>query len=291
MAVGDLLTADYQIEYNGLVLGAGTNYDIVGIIGFGTPPVRSVDVSRQDDHGSYPSRRELMSSRTINMEIDVIATDISDLHTKINILKRAFAVSDSIRAAAFRIAASGWGAAYGSDVITFGYVRQLTMNIGETVNYNTVKCYIQFECPDPRVYGETEQTASVSPGSATGGWTFPWTFPWTFGSVTSAIATVTNNGFMDTFLTAQFNGPSVSPRIENLNTGEYMQIDLTIDSGDYLLVSFQNRTALLNGTADRYNQRRAGSTWFPIRPGVSPLQYSIASGSGSVDLRWRDAYL
>ena len=284
------ITQDYQMEYNGLLMGNDTPYDLVGIIGLGQPAVRELDVDRQDDHGSYPSRRELLQMRTINIEIDVIAADIEDLFNKTSALKRAIVVNNGIRRLDFRIAASGLGAGYGDVVSVYGYVRQVTANIGEQANYSTNKVYIQIRCPDPRVYGLTLQSTEVDVASIAGGWSFPWTFPWTFGTVESGTVIIDNQGNFDTPPVVVFNGPIVNPRISSVNLGRFLGFELSIATGDYLEVNFRDKTALLNGTASRYNNRVFGSSWFPLVPGVNVLQYSAASGSGQAEILWQNAW-
>src|SRR5690349_19563639 len=98
------ITQDYQMEFNTLLLGAETPYDIVALLGAGIPPIRAIDIARPDDHGSFPTRRELMQSRTLNIEIDVIGTEITDLYTKVNALKAAFAPYDGVRPLDMRFA-------------------------------------------------------------------------------------------------------------------------------------------------------------------------------------------
>jgi|SRR5215207_362474 len=283
------ISQDQQYEWNGLLLGVNTPYDVVAVIGLGQPAVRELDVDRQDDHGSFPSRRELLQLRTINIELDVIATDPVDLFNKTAALRRAVTVSDDIRPLYFRAGASGIGSGYGEIVTSYGYVRQITANLGDQNNFNTNKWYIQIRCPDPRIYSMEPHSTSVSVASTTGGWTFPWTFPWIFGSTESGTINVVNSGAMDSPLIAQFNGPVTNPRLTN-DRGEFVQFNLVIASGDYLEVNFRDKTALLNGTASRYNTRVPGSSWFPLRPGSNNIQYSAAAGDGQALLTWFSAW-
>lgn len=288
------LTADYQIEFNTIVMGSGTAYDIVAVVGAGFPAVRDSDIDRQDDHGSFVSRRELLQERTLNIEIDIIGADPGDLWSKVNILKRAFVPSDTIRVLSIRMGATGWGATYGEDVSFYGFSRQFTMNLGDSANYNTTKAYIQFVCPDPRAYALAESNATITTGTAGLGWRFPWTFLWTFGLVAPAIGNVVNTGYFDTPPRFRFNGPTQNPRVSNVNTGEFMEFDLDIITGDYLEVDMRAKTVLLNGTGNRYSYRKFGSSWFPLRPGSNAIQYSNTYGAGTpgtLQVFWRSASL
>lgn len=285
------LTQDYQMEWNGLLLGTDTPYDIVAIIGAGIPSVRSNDVSRLDDHGTWPGRRELLDGRTMNLEIDIIGTGVVDLHEKVSAFKAACLPSEVIRPLYMRVAGAGWGEAYDSTSVVYGFARQLTANTGMLANANSQKAYLQIEIPDPRVYSEEEFSEVLTPGTLSGGWTFPWTFPWTFGTISSGSVDVINTGAFDTPPVVVINGPATSPRVQNLTTGEFMQLDFEVMSGETLTLNFRDKTALLNGIANRWNYRRYGSTWFPLRPGSNPIQYTLAAGSGSLTIYWRNAWL
>lgn len=287
-----VLTQDYQIEWNGLLMGTGTAYDIVAILGAGIPAVRSTDVNRLDDHGTYPARRELLSARTFNFEVDICGTDVGDLFSKVSAFKAACLPSEDVHPLSLRIAGAGWGLTATDTTVVYGFARQMTANIGSLANANIQKAYLQIEVNDPRIYSETEYTTTVNASVVSGaGWEFPWTFPWTFGSSSGGTTSVTNDGNMDTPPTMIVHGPATSPRILNLDTGEFVQINYTIDAADYLELNFRDKTALLNGVADRYNFRKFGGTWFPLRPGVNAIQYSLAAGTGALDIKWRNAWL
>jgi hypothetical protein len=86
-------------------------------------------------------------------------------------------------------------------------------------------------------------------------------------------------------------GPATNPRISNLETEEFIEIDEDIIADEFLVLNVRDRTALLNGTGNRYNLRKFGSMWFPLRPGSNILQYSLAAGDGQLEVRWRDAYV
>jgi len=286
----DLITSDYQIQFNNLLIGSGTPYDIVALLGTGFPVIRAADIDRQGDHGAFVSRKELMGPRTINIEVDVCATDIDDLWDKVNTLKRAFAYGDRVRELTLRFEAAGWGAISSEPITAFGFVRQLTMNLGEGINYNTQKCYIQFFCPDPRMYSATPMTIVVGPQSIIGGWTFPWTFPWTFSSVESGIIDAFNTGFVSTPIIVKFNGPSVNPTLMHGDTGRTMSYAIELPTvDDYLLVDGYAKAVLFNGTASRPDTRVQGSKWIELGPGSNVLQYSHALGTGNAEVTWRSA--
>lgn len=286
------LLQDYQIQWNGLLMGTGTAFDLVGINGAGIPSVRSNDINRLDDHGTFPARRELLNGRTFNFEVDIVATDIADLHSKVNAFRSACIPSEAIRELFIRIAGTGWGESSDDTVIAYGFARQMTANIGALSNANIQKAYLQIEVPDPRMYSELENSEAVGPTVVGGGgWTFPWTFPWTFGTSSGGTVSITNTGPFTTPPTMIVNGPATNPRIQNLDTGEFIQLDFAILTGETLVLNFRDQTALLNGTTDRWNFRKFGSTWFPLRPGLNPFQYTLAAGNGQLEIRWRNAWL
>lgn len=58
MPAGDLLTADWQVELQGLLMGAGTSYRIAppGVQGLAVPSVKSNDTNLAHTHGSYAGK-------------------------------------------------------------------------------------------------------------------------------------------------------------------------------------------------------------------------------------------
>jgi hypothetical protein len=149
---------------------------------------------------------------------------------------------------------------------------------------------------DDRAYWEGGMVtvgSDLEPFIAAGGLTFPVTFPVTFSSTTVSDVTVLNVGNFSTQPTFTITGPITNPKVLLVETGAYVQVNLTLALADVLTIDVANRRVLL-GTASRAYALAVGSTWPVIRPGTNTLRLSgdIASGDRPVlSVAWRSAWL
>lgn len=79
MPAGDLLTADYQAELQGLLIGAGTQLEIIppGITGLAKPAPKTADVPLDEAPGSYGSPDQ-PADRPITISFAINGTDAAD---------------------------------------------------------------------------------------------------------------------------------------------------------------------------------------------------------------------
>lgn len=97
MPAGDLLTADFQLELRGVLMGYGTDYQIrpEGVGGLGGVPakVRQVDLRHAD--GSYAAA-DLLTARIITVPITILGDDAADAMDKLDDLNTAWAPGDDV---------------------------------------------------------------------------------------------------------------------------------------------------------------------------------------------------
>lgn len=155
---------------------------------------------------------------------------------------------------------------------------------------------IALTCPDPRIYSQTVNTTSVFAIPSVAGASFPWIFPvsWGGGSGAAATTNVVNAGNFSTPPTIRLWGPMQDPQITNAATLESVFLDgLTLNSGDYVDLDFNKRTAVKNDGTNLYSSVRfPGSSWFLLVPGTNPIQL-FAAGTTSlseVSVTYRDAW-
>lgn len=92
MPPGDLITDDYQAELNGVLMGAGTNYDFgpAGISGLlGIPKAKTADVDFDHKDGSRPSP-DFMGVRTVLLHLNVEGIDPEDAFANFALLAIAW---------------------------------------------------------------------------------------------------------------------------------------------------------------------------------------------------------
>jgi len=177
------ISQDFQFFYTNpegtsILMGAGTDYDVVDIRGLGMPSVRANDVPRLDTHGALTSRKELLPGRTVNLQV-VVQGDPGDgtLDARVTSLSKACQVHDTPGTLTFRFPV-GYGVASTTDDDRFltAYCRRITKMITASQSSGRIPCYIQFECPNPIIRCATQSTSLIELTSFGGGTTFNETF-------------------------------------------------------------------------------------------------------------------
>jgi len=114
---------------------------------------------------------------------------------------------------------------------------------------------------------------------------------------TSGRLTAVNGGASAAYPMLRIDGPVASPAIEQVTTGGILQIDATLQAGEYLLIDTRSRAVLLGGSAPRRSWVRAGSVWPVLQPGSNEIAYRGAALAGSpgqtslLTVTWRDTSL
>ena len=116
---------------------------------------------------------------------------------------------------------------------------------------------------DPNIYS-TSSKSGIATKSTGGSFSIPFSIPFSFvGGVDGSVA-VTNSGDVSTFPTITLNGPLTNPRILNETTGRFIQINETINMGEYIIINTQNKTVLLNGSSNKIGSMTDNSDWIWI---------------------------
>ena len=104
-------------------------------------------------------------------------------------------------------------------------------------------------------------------------------------------AAIINEGVKPTGMVITFlaKGEVINPRLDNLSTGEYIQVHVTMSQGQRLIVNTNrgNKRITLDG-ANISNKKDRMSTFVQLIPGENILKYSAQSGQTNLDVfpRW-----
>lgn len=156
---------------------------------------------------------------------------------------------------------------------------------------------LQLVAADPRIYGATLNTSTVSSAAAstTAGRSFNKSFDITYGATPPlGQLLVTNAGTTTTYPVIRIYGPGNNPRLYNFTTSQTIALTYSLGTGDWLTIDTLNRTVLLNDGSSRYGAVDFPNTsWWGMVPGVNDLRFAfdayLAGSSMRVD--WRDAWL
>ncbi len=294
------ISQDFQFFYTNaegtsILMGAGTDYDVVDIRGLGMPSVRANDVPRLDTHGALTSRKELLPGRTVNLQV-VVQGDPGDgtLDARVTSLSKACQVHDTPGTLTFRFPI-GYGVASTTDDDRFltAYCRRITKMITASQSSGRIPCYIQFECPNPVIRCATQSTSLIELTAFGGGTTFNETFSLGFGTASSLSTLVDNEGNFPAYPNLRFAGPLVDPGIANNTKGQWIQLaGVTIDSGDYVDINFYERSILQSGTTSVYNKLTNDSTWWTLDPGLNSLTFTASSASAvEMTFNWYHSWI
>lgn len=290
MADGDLITQDFQYEYNGLLLGAFTPFEAQSISGLANlPNVRTGSVGRFGRHGGVGGRH-YQDIRHVAITWDIFdGLDDAEFATRRDELQLAFAVIEDpagVKPFVWQHPGRGKLRLYCRPID-----RTTPINREFSLRYGEVS--VRLEATDVWIYSNTEKSATMSPGTTTGGLSFPLDFPLVFGSGGSGgSASLNNEGTAPAPWTATITGSTPNPKITHVESGRYLELSgLTVDTGDTLVFDSKDRTILYNGTASRRGLLTTASSWFALQPGLNTIQFSSGGvATGQLTFNFRDTY-
>jgi len=288
--MSELITADWQIQRNGYLLGDGTDFDIVSIQGLaGAPATRPSDRSLSRRHGAIAGE-DYLGSRAVTLGFDVVADSSSTLGEKLDTLARAFAPSVNQVPTFFRVPGVGGGGIVQAEM----HVRNRSVPVTTEFARGVARCQFQLAAADPRLYSATLKTDQVSATEATtAGLTFSATFDLSFGgAINPGTVETVNAGTFAAPLTFRVYGPVTDPVVTRGSDGAQMSFTTTVADRSYLEVNGQNRTVLLNGVTNNYSTLDVGSTWLDVPAGTDELRLTrTGSDTATLAVYYRDTYV
>lgn len=160
---------NYSITFNGLTIGAGTNFPITNIEGLAsTSPLRIQDDNRGYVDGSYTGR-DFYDERTVYIDVTVLGSGSTTAQANYKLLQEAFApqvlgyyvnptgntpAANQLKLFQFRTTAVM------GDLQMYGRSRGLTTPIDPNFSYGYIQTRIMMSFPDPRYYSQTATTAT-----------------------------------------------------------------------------------------------------------------------------------
>lgn len=283
MAAGDLITRDYQYEFNGLLMGSGTPLVVESIEGlWSMPELRTADIERNDYHGDIPGE-DLLGPRSI--EIELHATADSQIEMEAALLNAARTFQPRLQEVHFVWKRPG-------QVRKFVNCRPRKRQFPTSYEmaHGLSKGSLLLHASDPVIYALAEKNASIflsGPTTNADGTTNPGA---TIGSTTW-----TNDGDWETWPRLILEGAGDNPRIGNGEDGNrQIRIDVIMGTNDRLVMDAhpQRRTVTLNGV-DRYDLVRTDNQWWRLLEGTNTITFSrgAATGSQTLTIAGRDAWV
>lgn len=265
----------FQLSYNGLTFGAGQDVQLASVSGLReAPSTRGSDVLRPRQHGAYAGLT-FFGERIVTLELSV-STTTAAFETVLAGVASAFSnIEDPAGLLALQFMLPGWTTA--RQVV--GRVTKGGYPVNSDYSFHKVASIpVEITCPNPLITDTATQSFSVGLPAPSGGRTFPVTFPATFGSSTGSSFTIANGGNENFYPTFTIAGPCNWPTLTT-TAGDSLTFELTLGSGDTLVINNGASTATLNGTAARLNTLASGGSFFSVPPGGVTVQFTSADST------------
>lgn len=152
--------------------------------------------------------------------------------------------------------------------------------------------FLSLICPDPYWQSVTESETEIV--TWIGGLTFPLQFPISFAQAGEKRKNIINQGDAETPVRVEIFGPATNPRITNISTGEYMQVDQAVYQEQTLVITtdFGHKRVELDGVS-AFNYIDEGTTFFSLVPGDNIIECTSADPQevAKVKISHRERYL
>jgi hypothetical protein len=291
---------DWQYDLGGVLIGAGTNVDVIETTGLGRPPVRDSDVDQPSMDGQFAGP-DYWAARQVQFDAAIkIPGDPGACHDMVASLQ---AVTD---AAAVRLV-GGQGLTLrmkrpGRPVKQLvGRIRKLDPEYRQAI-HGYVPLDIEYVAQDPTFYADEDNITELPLGWLTGGgFAAPVTAPIYVQSGTVAAdrpGWVTNAGDADTWPIFRVMGPCATVTITHVASGRALSLPtLNLAAGRWIDIDtrpgYRTVTWDNGGNASAYLTPSSRIDQFAIPPGTSEMRWTAFDSTNSARLRvtWRDAYI
>lgn len=283
---GELLTADLQVEWRGVLWGwPATSVGVTDLKGWFDYSLRGSNADRPGRHGTMPGLKR-GNERVVEVEL----TSLDDDEAILESIRAATTLDEDPVEEPLVVWA---GTAEPRYVRARLERRAIPTDFDWSVGHH--RAVLQWTVTDPRLYSVAEHESSLVglPAAGPTGLVFPLTFPLAFGAGGSSNSTtVTNAGDTATWPTFVITGPVAGPTITTA-TGRKLQFasSFEVAAGSTMTVDTFARGVTVDGVS------RSGDLivrdWFPLPPGDTRLTFA---GSGAYDpaaglrVRWRDSW-
>lgn len=253
---------------------------------FGGVSVRSSPVDRPLADGAFDGPAPF-AGRAVTVAGTVVALD-----------------REGLQAAFDRVSSVLSGDTRNSDLAVFERVRSLTRSANVRLNGPilvkrtgpvTAEFSLPFYAADPNRYSDAWNQAVTRRYSSGIGRVYSLIFPRSYGNMGSdGFAYCTNAGNRSSWPVFVIAGPSLTPSMTLVETGQKVAVNQQVDAGQTLTIDTRNRSVMLDNFVRR-SVLTADSTWFALPPGNSRVYYqhtSAATGadSSTLTVKWRDAW-
>lgn len=267
---GDLITGNYQIEFNGVLLGGyGNIYQIVAdsVEGWDDlPAMDSSNVARPTWHGAWPGRY-LSQERQITATIAINVGDGDDFNGAVATLRRLLTPPVTEAGAPLVISTR-------NEVLLSleAAVDSRQMPMG-AYHAGWVPVAVRWICADPRRYNVTQSGVNIPVGTS---------------------VDITNAGSVAAHPLLRIDGPITNPVITNTTLDRSLSFQLTLGSEERLTIDPDSGNATVDGDSALSNLSGTSAPVgdFVVERDVNAIAFAADSGgTAGLTVLYRDAWL
>lgn len=150
---------------------------------------------------------------------------------------------------------------------------------------------VEAVAPDYRFYSQEETTESTAITSIGGGVPVPFAIPMPIGGVSTNPLVVNNLGTIFTNPTITIHGPGTNFTVQNITTGQKMELQTTLTSNESVVIDTRLHTVM------KGNQNLFGSfsgDWLTIQTGINNISFNVLSGDAAntlLSITYKSAWL
>lgn len=153
---------------------------------------------------------------------------------------------------------------------------------------------IQAVAPYPYFEGQTLNSEFTPLTVIEGGMAIPAPIPAPIGGGSSLDFVLTNNGNADARPIFTIRGPGTNFLIQNIDTGEKINLNLTLLTNETVVIDTKANT-VYKSTTNVYGRivRTPSGDWVTLRPGTNRIVFNASSGTTTntrLTVEWRDTY-
>lgn len=289
-----LVTQDWQVEFDGLLLGAGTPYYLTSLKGFlDLAGVRAPMTQRPRQHGGY-IEPHYASGATRDLDFNIQGTSSVAFTQAVNTLRAQTYPQATTRPL--------WVQLPGVGLLT-AQAQVINRSIPVIQEYTAglvTGAALQFYMPDPFWYGPTQSGTTGLP-STSGGLVYPLSYPLAYGTTVSGAVSCRNVGSEATPPLFTVVGP-ISPGFTITSIEDQLSLTYTgaLGANDTVVINTADGSVWLNTVSDR-RQNLAYSTWPSIpaanpatgAPGVRTFAFTTTGSAtaATMTVSWAPAYV
>lgn len=279
----DVFLNDFQIHSNTQNLGYVVQY----MEGVSFPSLRQTHYPRAGENGAIVSNL-LYDGRTIH----IFGTIFSDSATQFQTRRRAFMDAIALVRDAYSVPTPITLKMTTLDSLAVQidcYIEDFSMKHEQMHGQDFM---LQLYAPNPAFLSQALSTAALSRGSG-GGAIYPFIYPMIYGADTGGMTTATNIGTMETWPLIYLNGPLTNPIIQNTTLNRFLDMSLTLVTGDQLVIDPYKRTMITNGENSVIGNKTDSSLFWWLAKGVNDIELFTDDNAdiGSAQVTFRSAYV